>query len=82
MNKAMMADAVATTTGAICGTSTVTTFVESSAGVAEGGRTGLTGVFIATLFLLSIFLLPLFAFIPIPTKIFSQKATKTPQNSI
>ena len=42
MDKAMMCDAIATTCGAVCGTSTVTTFVEASAGVAEGGRTGLT----------------------------------------
>src|SRR5699024_10388174 len=42
MNRAMLADAIATCTGAVCGTSTVTTFVESSAGIAEGGRTGLT----------------------------------------
>ena len=40
MDKAMLADAIATTAGAVCGTSTVTTFVESSSGVAEGGRTG------------------------------------------
>lgn len=42
IQKAMMADAIATSTGALLGTSTVTTFVESAAGVAEGGRTGLT----------------------------------------
>lgn len=44
MNKAMLADAIATATGAICGTSTVTTFVESSAGIGEGGRTGLSSM--------------------------------------
>ena len=64
MDKAMLADAVATCCGAVCGTSTVTTFVESSAGVAEGGRTGLTAVTTAVMFLLSIFLWPIFIAIP------------------
>lgn len=45
MNRGMLSDAIATTTGAICGTSTVTTFSEVNAGVAAGGRTGLTSVF-------------------------------------
>jgi len=63
-NKIMIADSVATCTGALLGTSTVTTFVESGAGVAEGGKTGLTALVTAGLFLLSIFLLPLFASIP------------------
>ncbi|HPK63257.1 MAG TPA: NCS2 family permease, partial [Sphaerochaeta sp.] len=53
-----------TTVGAILGTSTVTTFVESSAGVVEGGRTGLTALTTAILFLLSLFLVPLFSSIP------------------
>ena len=52
---AMLADAIATSTGAIFGTSTITSYVESSAGVAEGGRTGLTSVVTAFLFLLSVF---------------------------
>jgi AGZA family xanthine/uracil permease-like MFS transporter len=62
--KMMYADSVATITGSLCGTSTVTTFVESGTGVAAGGKTGLTALTTAILFLLSIFLLPLFAFIP------------------
>ena len=64
LDKCMYADSIATCTGALLGTSTVTTFVESGAGVAEGGKTGLTALTTAVLFLLSIFLLPLFAFIP------------------
>ena len=62
--EALFADAVGTTVGAILGTSTVTTFVESASGVAEGGRTGLTAVTVAVLFLLSLFLEPLFGSIP------------------
>ena len=50
MDKAMLADAIATTCGAVCGTSTVTTFVESSAGVAEGGRTGLSSMVTGAMF--------------------------------
>lgn len=61
---ALMADAIATSAGAILGTSTTTTFVESSAGVAEGGRTGLTAVTTGFLFLLAIFFSPLFTSIP------------------
>ena len=64
-NKIMYADSATTVMSAIVGTSTVSTFVESGAGIAEGGKTGLTGLTIAILFLLSIFFLPLFAFIPI-----------------
>ena len=64
MNKAMLADAIATTTGAICGTSTVTTFVESSAGVGEGGRTGLSSMFTALFFFIAMFLSPVAALIP------------------
>ena len=63
-NKIMMSDAIATCTGAMLGTSTVTTFVESGAGVAAGGRTGMTALTTSCLFLLSIFILPIFAFIP------------------
>ena len=62
--EALLADAIGTTGGALLGTSTVTTFVESAAGVAAGGRTGLTAVTTAVLFLLSLFLEPLFASIP------------------
>ena len=61
---ALMADAVATSAGAILGTSTTTTFVESSAGVAEGGRTGLTAVVTAVLFLISMLFAPIFIAIP------------------
>lgn len=61
---ALMADAVATTSGAVLGTSTVTTFVESASGVAAGGRTGLTAIVTGLLFLLSIVLSPLFLSIP------------------
>lgn len=64
MDRAMLADAIATTTGAICGTSTVTTFVESSAGVAEGGRTGLTSVVTAAMFFIAMFLSPIAQLIP------------------
>ena len=60
----MLADAVATTFGSVCGTSTVTTFVESSAGVAEGGRTGLSAMFTALFFFIAMFLAPVAAMIP------------------
>ena len=62
--KIMMSDAIATCAGAVLGTSTVTTFVESGAGVSAGGRTGLTAFTTACLFFLSMFALPLFATIP------------------
>ena len=62
---ALMADAVATSAGAVLGTSTTTTFVESSAGVAAGGRTGLTALTTSVLFLLSMFLAPIFIAIPV-----------------
>ena len=61
---ALLADAVATTVGAVMGTSTTTTFVESASGVSEGGRTGLTAVTTAILFGLSLFLSPIFLAIP------------------
>ena len=61
---ALMADAVATTAGAVLGTSTVTTFVESASGVAEGGRTGLTAIVSAILFAVSLLLSPIFLAIP------------------
>ena len=61
---ALMADAVGTTAGALLGTSTVTTFVESAAGVTSGGRTGLTALTTAVLFLLSALFAPLFTAIP------------------
>ncbi|MBO6158854.1 MAG: NCS2 family permease [Firmicutes bacterium] len=62
--EALLADAIATSVGAIAGTSTTTTFVESSAGVAQGGRTGLTAVFVAGFFILSLFFSPIFLAIP------------------
>ena len=62
--EALFADALGTTVGAMLGTSTVTTFVESSTGVVEGGRTGVTAIVTAGLFLLSLFLSPLFLSIP------------------
>lgn len=61
---AMMADAVATSAGAMLGTSTVTTFVESGAGIAEGGRTGMTALTTSALFLIALFLSPLFLIVP------------------
>lgn len=61
---ALLSDAVGTTVGAMCGTSTVTTFVESASGVAEGGRTGLTSLVAAVLFGLSLLLSPIFLAIP------------------
>ena len=61
---ALLADAIATTAGAVLGTSTTTTFVESASGVTEGGRTGLTAVITAILFGLSLFLSPIFLAIP------------------
>ena len=64
IDRAMLADAIATTTGAICGTSTVTTFVESSAGVGEGGRTGLASMSTAVFFFIAMFLSPLAQLIP------------------
>lgn len=64
MDKAMLADAIATCTGAICGTSTVTTFVEASSGVAAGGRTGLAAMVTGALFFIAMFLSPIAALIP------------------
>ena len=61
---ALLADAVGTTAGAVLGTSTITTFVESASGVAAGGRTGLTALVTGVLFLLSMFLAPIFTAIP------------------
>ena len=63
-SKALLSDAVGTTLGALLGTSTITTFVESSAGVAEGGRTGLTALSTAACFAIAAFFFPLFSIIP------------------
>ena len=64
MNEGMLSDAVATTIGALCGTSTVTTFSEVNAGVAAGGRTGLTSVFCGLFFFIAMFLSPIAQLIP------------------
>lgn len=64
VGRMLMADAIATTAGACLGTSTTTTYVESAAGVAVGGRTGLTAFVVAVCFLLSLFFAPLFLAIP------------------
>jgi AGZA family xanthine/uracil permease-like MFS transporter len=64
VKKALFADAIGTTVGACLGTSTVTTFVESAAGVAEGGRTGLTSLVTAGCFAVALFFSPLFGMVP------------------
>ncbi len=64
VGKALMADAIGTVVGAVFGTSTVTTYVESAAGVSEGGRTGLTSLVTASLFIVALFLAPLFLMVP------------------
>ncbi|WP_416674604.1 NCS2 family permease [Egbenema bharatensis] len=63
-NQALAADAIATTAGAVLGTSTVTTYAESAAGVAEGGRTGLTAVIAACLFLVALLFIPVLEAVP------------------
>lgn len=64
VKRALFADAIGTTVGAIFGTSTVTTYVESASGVAEGGRTGLTSLTVGMLFALAVFFAPVFTMIP------------------
>lgn len=64
MDKAMFADAIGTSVGAVLGTSNTTTYVESSAGINEGGRTGLTAVTVAVLFLLSLLFAPVIGMVP------------------
>ncbi|MFM6357696.1 MAG: NCS2 family permease [Planktothrix sp.] len=64
VTEAFMADALGTTTGAIFGTSTVTTYIESASGISEGGRSGFTAVVVAVLFTISIFFIPLLSAIP------------------
>lgn len=66
MKEALLSDAVGTVAGAVTGTSTVTTFVESASGVAAGGRTGLTALTAGILFLASMFIAPIAAIIPAP----------------
>jgi AGZA family xanthine/uracil permease-like MFS transporter len=64
MDKALFADSIATSLGAIIGTSNTTTYVESAAGIGAGGRTGLTSVVVALLFLASIVFAPVLNFVP------------------
>jgi AGZA family xanthine/uracil permease-like MFS transporter len=64
INRALFSDAAATTVGALLGTSTVTPYVESATGVTEGGRTGLTAIVVAVLFLLATFFSPLAGAVP------------------
>ena len=64
VKQALFADSIGTTLGAVLGTSTVTTYVESASGVAEGGKTGLTALTTGVLFLLALFLAPIFLMIP------------------
>ena len=64
VKQALMADAIGTTAGAMLGTSTVTTYVESASGVSEGGRTGLTALTTAAMIFIALFLSPLFLMIP------------------
>jgi AGZA family xanthine/uracil permease-like MFS transporter len=64
IDKALFADATATSIGALLGTSNVTTYVESAAGISEGGRTGLTSVVVAICFFLSLFIAPLVGIVP------------------
>ena len=64
VSKALLSDAIGTVCGALLGTSTITTFVESASGVADGGRTGLTSLSTAFFFFISLFLFPLFSIVP------------------
>lgn len=64
MKRAMMSDAIGTTVGAFLGSSTITTYIESASGVAEGARSGLTALVVGALFFISIFFAPLFLLIP------------------
>ena len=64
MNEGMLSDAIGTTVGAICGTSTITTFSEVNVGVAAGGHTGLTSVFCGLFFFIAMFLSPIAQLIP------------------
>ncbi|MDY4409507.1 MAG: NCS2 family permease [Prevotella sp.] len=64
ISEAMMSDAIGTTVGSVLGTSTITTYVESASGIAEGGRSGMTSFTVGMLFLVSLFLSPIFMLIP------------------
>jgi AGZA family xanthine/uracil permease-like MFS transporter len=65
LHRALMSDALATSVGALCGTSTVVTYIESATGISEGGRTGLTACVTGSLFLMAIFFAPLVGAIPV-----------------
>ena len=62
--EAMMSDAIGTTCGAMLGSSTITTYIESASGIAEGGKTGMTSFIVGMLFMLSLFFSPIFLLIP------------------
>lgn len=64
VKEAMMSDAIGTTCGAMLGSSTITTYIESASGIAEGGRSGVTSAFVGILFLFSLFVSPIFLLIP------------------
>lgn len=64
VKEAMMSDAIGTTCGAMLGSSTITTYIESASGIAEGGRSGVTSAFVGILFLLSLLVSPIFLLIP------------------
>ncbi len=64
VKEAMMSDAIGTTAGAMLGSSTITTYIESASGIAEGGRTGLTAFVVGLFFIVSLFLSPIFLLIP------------------
>ncbi len=64
VKEAMMSDAIGTTCGAMLGSSTITTYVESASGIAEGGRSGVTSFFVGLLFIIALFLSPIFLLIP------------------
>jgi len=64
MDRALMSDAIATIVGAIFGTSTVTTYIESAAGIEEGGRTGLTSLVTGLLFILALIIAPFIGLVP------------------
>ena len=64
VRQALLSDAIATTIGSLLGTSTVTSYVESAAGIGEGGRTGLTAITTGLMFLLALFFAPIFTAIP------------------
>ena len=64
VSEAMMSDAIGTTCGAMLGSSTISTYIESASGIAEGGRSGVTSLVVGAMFILSLFLAPVFLLIP------------------